>query len=77
MEFESLELEDIAKIIVNEGKFVSRVEYTDMEISMYKLYGEAVEIWFDSEKQMVVKIIYMKGEVINPYLKHLKLNTLN
>jgi len=77
MEFDSLELEDIARIIVNEGKFVSRIEYSELEISMYKLYGESVEIWFNASKEMVVKIVYMKGEEINPYLKHLKLTTLN
>ncbi|MDQ3394140.1 MAG: hypothetical protein M3512_08520 [Bacteroidota bacterium] len=77
MEHGSLELEDIAKIIVNEGKFVSRIEYSEMEISMYRLYGESVEIWFNACKEMVVKIVYMKGLEINPYLKHLKITTLN
>lgn len=77
MEFDSLEIEDIARLIVNEGKFVSRIEYTDIEISMYKVYGESVEIWFNASRESIVKIVYMKGEAINPYLKHLKLTTLN
>ncbi len=77
MEFDSLEIEDIARIIVNEGKFVSRIEYSDIEISMYKVYGESVEIWFNATRESIVKIVYMKGEAINPYLKHLKLTTLN
>ncbi len=77
MEFDSLELEDIARIIVNEGKFVSRIEYSELEISMYKLFGESVEIWFNASREMVVKIVYMKGEKINPFLKHLKITTLN
>lgn len=77
MEFDSLELEDIAKIIVNEGKFVSRIEYSELEISMYKLYGESIEIWFNSSDKNIMKIVYMKGVEINPYLKHLNITTLN
>ncbi|MDQ3394139.1 MAG: hypothetical protein M3512_08515 [Bacteroidota bacterium] len=77
MEFDSLELEDIAKIIIKEGKFISKIEYSEIEISMYKLYGESVEIWFNAYREMITKIVYMKGEAINPYLKHLKLTTLN
>ncbi len=70
-------LKDKAKFIVNEGKFVSRVEFQHLEISLYKLYGELIEIWFETSSESVMKVRYMKGNKFNPFLKHLKASTLN
>ncbi len=66
------ELEDKARFIINEGDFVSRSDFRHLEISLYRLYGESIEIWFETKKEQVLKINYMRGHEFDPYLKHLK-----
>ena len=72
-----LELEDKARFILNEGSFVSRVDFHNLEISLYRLYGQLVEIWFETSTEKVSQIKYLKGSKVNPYLKHLKATSLN
>lgn len=76
-ELNSLGLEEKARVIVNEGVYISRVEYHKIEISLYRINGEPVEIWFEPELEKVTQINYLKGRKFNPFLKHMNSCNLN
>lgn len=76
-ELNNLKLEEEAKFIVNEGVYISRVEFHQLEISLYRINGEPVEIWFEPCIESITKISYLRGNQFNPYLKHLNTNNMN
>lgn len=76
-ELNNLELEEAAKYIVNEGVYISKAEFYQLEISLYRINGEPVEIWFEPVQESITKISYLRGNQFNPYLKHLNTKNLN
>lgn len=76
-ELNNLKLEEAAKFIVSEGVYISRAEFHELEISLYRINGEPVEIWFEPSQESITKINYLRGNKFNPYLKHLNTNNLN
>ena len=76
-EFDSLTIDEKAKLILNKGVYVSRSEFFQLEISLYRMDDEFVELWYESLSGRIYKIDYIKDKSINPYLKHLSANNLN
>ena len=76
-EFDNLTIDEKAKLILNRGVYVSRSEFFQLEISLYRMDDEFVELWYESLSGRIFKIDYIKEKSINPYLKHLSANNLN
>jgi hypothetical protein len=75
--FQGLPISEQAQLILDSGIYVSKSEYKDLEISLYRVEQEFVEIWYDSLLEKVIKIEAVTGNVINPYLKHLAVVYMN
>ena len=65
------ELEKKAKEIVTHGVYIDRVTYSNMEISLYRLDGDPVEIWFDTVNEIITDIRGLRGAEMNPFLKYI------
>ncbi|MDQ3536151.1 MAG: hypothetical protein M3421_11055 [Bacteroidota bacterium] len=76
-DFQHLAINEKARIILNNGSFVYKSEFHHLEISLYKVEENYVEIWFDPIKGKITNIDYVNDKPINPYLKHLGFNNLN
>lgn len=76
-EFDNLSIDEKAKVILGKGVYVSKTEFFQLEISLYRMEDEFVELWYESITGRIFRIDYLKSKKINPYLKHLGLNNLN
>lgn len=76
-EFDNLSIDEKAKVILSKGVYVSKTEFFQLEISLYRMEDEFVELWYEPITGNIFKIDYLKNKKINPYLKHLGLNILN
>lgn len=76
-EFDSLTIDEKVKVVLNRGVYVSKSEFFQLEISLYRVDNEFVELWYESLTGKVFRIDYLKNKSINPYLKHLASNNLN
>lgn len=76
-EFDNLTIDEKAKLILNRGVYVSRSEFFQLEISLYRMDDEFVELWYESLSGRIFRIDYIKNKSINPYLKHLGAGNLN
>lgn len=76
-EFDNLTIDEKAKVVLNRGVYVSKSEFFQLEISLYRVDNEFVELWYEPVTGRIFRIDYLKNKSINPYLKHLTSNNLN
>ena len=76
-EFDNLTTDEKAKVILRRGAYVSKSEFFQLEISLYRMDDEFVELWYEPIVGTILKIGYLKDRKINPYLKHLGSGNLN
>jgi len=77
VEFESLTLNEKAKIIIKDGVFLSKSNYTQLEITLYRVNDFFIEIWYEPSLERVFKIDNLHDKKVNPFLKHLNLASMN
>lgn len=70
-------LENQAKNILATGTLIQRSRFKDLEISVCKFDRKYVEIWFRTDTCKYYKIGPVEDNMINPFLKHLHISTLN
>lgn len=75
--FQDLPIQEQAQIILKRGIYVSKSDYKNLEITLYRLEKEFVEIWYHPAQERIIKIEPASGKLINPYLKHLAVNFIN
>lgn len=75
--FDSLTIDEKAKVILNRGVYVSKSEFFQLEISLYRIDNAFVELWYEPISGRIFKIEYLKNKSVNPYLKHLVSGNLN
>ena len=76
-EFETLSIDEKARMVFEKGMFVSKSEYHQLDISLYRLGSEFVELWYNPVVDRITRIEELKNKAINPYLKHLDNISLN
>lgn len=76
-EFDSLTIDEKAKVILNRGVYVSKSEFFQLEISLYRIDDEFVELWYEPVTGKIFKIDYLNNKPVNPYLKHLTSSNYN
>ena len=76
-EFDSLTIDEKAKVILSKGVYVSKSEFFQLEISLYRMDDVFVELWYEPIAGSILRIEYLKDKKINPYLKHLGSKYLN
>ena len=76
-EFENLTIDEKARLVLNRGVYVSKSEFFQLEVSLYRIDDEFVELWYELMSGRSLKIAYLKEKKINPYLKHLSARNLN
>ncbi|AHM60501.1 hypothetical protein D770_11220 [Flammeovirgaceae bacterium 311] len=77
IDFDKLSLDEKAKLILSKGVYVSKSEFFQLEISLYRIENDFVELWYEPITGRVMRIDYLKGKKVNPYLKHLCASNLN
>ncbi|GJM60316.1 MULTISPECIES: hypothetical protein [Persicobacter] len=65
-----LSFERQASIIMDEGTCISRVNAADLEISLYRLEADYIEVWSCRKSGKVNRVIETAFELIDPCLKH-------
>lgn len=70
-------LENQAKKILANGILIQRSRFKNLEISVCKFERKYVEIWFRTDTCKYYKIDPVGDNMVNPFLKHLHLSTLN
>lgn len=75
--FDHLTINEKAKVILSRGVYVSKSEFFQLEISLYRIDNEFVELWYEPVTGRIYKIDYLKNKAVNPYLKHLVADSLN
>lgn len=76
-EFDNLTTNEKARMILSRGVYVSKSEFFQLEISLYRIDDVFVELWYEPINGRIFKIDYLKNKKINPYLKHLGATNLN
>jgi hypothetical protein len=76
-DFDNLTIDEKAKVILSRGVYVSKSEFFQLEISLYRIHDEFVELWYEPITGRIYKIDYLKNKKINPYLKHLISENMN
>ena len=76
-EFDNLTIDEKAKVILSRGAYVSKSEFFQLEISLYRIDDVFVELWYEPIIARILRIEYLKDKKINPYLKHLGAKNLN
>lgn len=77
IDFDKLSLDEKARLILSKGVYVSKSEYFQLEISLYRIDNDFVELWYEPITGKVMRIDYLKDKEVNPYLKHLCASNLN
>jgi hypothetical protein len=76
-EFDNLSTDEKARMILSRGVYVSKSEFFQLEISLYRIDDVFVELWYELINGRIFKIDYLKHKKVNPYLKHLGAKNLN
>jgi len=66
-----------ARNILEHGVFVTTSEFYQIEISLYKMDNEFVEVWYDTKREAITQIGYLKDHPVNPFIKHISKVSLN
>ena len=64
-------LQQKAKFVIDEGIYLSKSSYKYLEINLYKVDGEFVEVWYSTKLSRIIKVDFLVKKDINPYLKHI------
>lgn len=73
----NLTIDEKAVLIRNNGSIISQCDYRGLNITLYRVDNEFLEIWYLIKMKKVLKIESLKDKAINPYLKYLNLSHLN
>ncbi len=65
------------KQVLDQGKFIHKSKFKNLEISVFQMSQEYFELWFQTDTASYFRMDIVKDNLINPYLKHLKNSTLN
>ena len=76
-EHERLSLNDLGELVKVDGKLVVCQEFNEVEISLYFVEGEVIEIWMNTTTGDVSKVLHVWESKIDPFLKYLEISTLN
>lgn len=76
-EFDNLTIDEKARVVLSKGAYVSKSEFFQLEISLYRVDDVFVELWYEPISGRIFKIDYLKNKKVNPYLKHLGADNLN
>lgn len=76
-EFENLTIDQKTRMVLKKGVYISKSEFFQLEVSLYRIDDEFVELWYEPIEGRIFKIDYLKNKKVNPYLKHLGTNNLN
>ena len=66
-----------ARNILEHGVFVTTSNFYQVEISLYKMDHQFVEVWYDTKREAITQIGYLDDSSVNPYLKHFATLSLN
>lgn len=69
--FRNLEAEEQARLIFDNGVFVSKVLFFQLSISLFRINDEFVEIWYNTLTGTIRKIEPLQHKAISPFIKHL------
>ena len=70
---QNLTIDELAILIMKKGSLISSGDYHDLNISLYRVESEFVEIWLDTMENKVTRVEVLKNKMINPFLKYLKI----
>ena len=59
-----------ARNILEDGVFVTKSTFYQVEISLYKMDDRFVEVWYDVKQKGITDIVYLDTRTVNPFLKH-------
>lgn len=76
-QFNLLSESEKARIILSKGVYISKSEFFHLEISLYRVGADFLELWYAPASRQIVKIDQLKNKKVNPYLKHLCSGNLN
>lgn len=68
--FNFLGIDAKARVILEHGVYVTSSEFYQIEITLYKIDDEFVEIWYDTKREEITRIDRLNTQSINPFLKH-------
>lgn len=71
-----LTLDEKAVLIKNTGLEISSCSYANLNITLYRIKDDFIEIWRDLSRG-IVKVESLRDKAVNPYLKYLNLVNLN
>lgn len=76
-DFDKLSISKKAEIVLSEGIYVSQSKFYQLEISLYRIGDQFIEMWYDTFVGQIINIQPMEGRAINPYLKHIEILNMN
>lgn len=74
---QNLTTDEKAMLVMQKGSLISSSEYAKLQIDLYRVDEEFVEIWYNTFLESVSKIEILKNKSINPFLKYLKISSVN
>ena len=75
--FRSLETDVQARLIFDNGVFISKILYFQLSISLFRIDDEFVEIWYNTLTGTIRKIEPLQQKKISPFIKHLAMVSVN
>ena len=75
--YNGLSLNDIGEMIKMEGKLIANQEFLNIEVSLYFIDGDVIEVWLDTISEDVLKLEHIWESKIDPFLKYLEVSTFN
>jgi hypothetical protein len=73
----NLTIDEKAVLIQSNGLEISHCIYSDISVTLYRIKEDFIEIWQDVKAIKVLKIVPIKDNSINPFLKYLDIASLN
>lgn len=75
--FECLSTAEKTKALLESAKFVTNNKFENIDISLYKLGEEYIEVWYRPESLSIIDVKRVSNASINPFLKFFTTSTLN
>ncbi|MGK7396503.1 MAG: hypothetical protein ACNS62_18130 [Candidatus Cyclobacteriaceae bacterium M3_2C_046] len=72
-----ISLEEKAIKIMEAGALVSSEEFFQLNIKLYRVEDEFLEVWYNTFLKKVTRVENLDQKKINPYLKYLAISNLN
>jgi hypothetical protein len=75
--FECLSTAEKTKTLLESATFITNNKFDDLEISLYKLGEEYIEVWFRPVSDCIIDVKKVSNAQINPFLKFFNISTMN